>query len=83
MLEGAQHSVGRLQSTGQRGNAVEAISGLHREGVRHERGRGVSVRGNRDGFPVHRAQAEVTVAEVVAEAQRRRHNDCATAVAVL
>lgn len=62
---------------------MAAISGLHREGVRRKRGRGDSVRGNRDGFLVHRAQAELTVAEAVAEARRRRRNDYATAVAVL
>jgi hypothetical protein len=46
-------------------------------------GQGASERGNQSVFPVHCAQAELTVAKAMAGAQRRRQNNCATAVAVL
>jgi hypothetical protein len=83
MLGGARHIIGRLRLAGRRGNMAAAISGLHKEGVRRGLGRGAGERGNRGGFQVHRAQAELTVAEPTTEARRRRQNVGATTAAGL
>jgi hypothetical protein len=64
-------------------NRGGANSGLRRGEVSCGPGRGVSERGNHCGFPVHRAQVKLTVAEAMAEARRRRWNDGAMAGAEL
>jgi hypothetical protein len=40
-----------------------AITDLHKEKVKRGRDREARKRGNRDGFPVHRTQAKLTVAK--------------------
>jgi hypothetical protein len=57
---------------------VAANSGLRREGVKRRPGRGVGGRVNHSGFPVHRAQAKLTMAEATTKAQRRWRNGGAT-----
>ena len=47
-----------------------ATFGLHMEGVRCEQGRGAGERRNRSVFPVHSAQAKLTVGEAMAKARR-------------
>lgn len=74
VLGAACHDAGRLQLTGQQGNATAATSGLRRGGVRRGRGRGDGERGNQSGFLVHCAQAKLIVAKAMAKARRGRHN---------
>jgi hypothetical protein len=83
VLGGARHGVGRLRLAGRQGNVATATSGLRREGVRRERGRGAGERGNRGGFPVHCGQAKLTVAKEISKARRGRQNSWVTMVVTL
>jgi hypothetical protein len=66
------HGTGGLQLARRRGIATATSSGLCRGQVRHGPDIGVGERGNHSGFPVHRTQAKLTVAEVMAKARRGR-----------
>jgi hypothetical protein len=63
---------GRLRLAGRRRIAAAANSDLCREEAERGPGGRVEERGNHCGFPVHQAQAELTVAKALAEVQRRR-----------
>jgi hypothetical protein len=60
-----------------------ANSDLHRGEVERGPGRGVEERGSHHEFPMHKAQAKLTVAKALVEAQRQRWNGGATVVAAL
>jgi hypothetical protein len=60
-----------------------ANSDLRRGGLKRGPGRGVGGRVNHHGFPMHRAQAKLTVAEATTKVQRRWRNGGATIGALL
>jgi hypothetical protein len=64
---------------GHRRIAAAVSSDLHRGEAELRPGRGVEERGNHHGFQVRQAPAKLTVTNMLAEVQRRRQNDEATA----
>jgi hypothetical protein len=60
-LGSAWHDAWGLRLAGRRGIVATVNSGLRRGEVRCGPGRGVSERGNHNGFSMHRAQAKLTV----------------------